>query len=318
MLWVFVLAALAALGLWLAHRFGVRFPGVEAPKVVTGFRRRARGIIFGKSSPYTVKYSPTKAEGHVAVWGGSGTGKTSAVLIPTLSAWDGHIFCIDIAGDISSNVDMPAKLEYRPDDPDSIPFNVFGTIDQCEEDSERWERLERLAFLILPDKPGGDGDGAAEFFRVEARKMLTAALICHHENGFDFIEICEKIVGASWRDFLNEIASQGNEKANQFIRSFSGASEKNNAGCKQALDTAVKLFATNENIKKTIRRPMDGEAFFAPRVLESNSVFVVVSDAKLALYAPLLQIITAQVLDYFSERPPKKTTKILIPSCREP
>ena len=37
-----------------------------------------------------------------------------------------------------------------------------------------------------------------------------------------------------------------------FISSFVGASEQNTAGCKQAADDALKLFAANEKIKNLV------------------------------------------------------------------
>lgn len=92
---------------------------------------------------------------------------------------------------------------------------------------------------------------------------------------------------------------------------FAGASEQNTAGCKQSADAVLKLFATNERVKRTIRRPYSQEVAFTPSRLEKNNVFVVVDDSKLKLYAPLLHIITAQSLEYFSNRSNDSKTTIL-------
>ena len=46
-------------------------------------RDSAEGIVFGMEKRNLV-YSPTNAEGHISDFGGSGVGKTSAILIPTL------------------------------------------------------------------------------------------------------------------------------------------------------------------------------------------------------------------------------------------
>ena len=74
-------------------------------KVKGSFKRNASGVIFGKSHG---KYicSPEQEEGHIFVNGPSGTGKTSALLIPTLRHWHGTSFTVDISGDISRNVEM--------------------------------------------------------------------------------------------------------------------------------------------------------------------------------------------------------------------
>ena len=71
----------------------------------------AHGIIFGIKNKFKL-YSPESEEGHVLVVGGSGLGKTSALLIPTLNSWHGTSFTIDISGDICKNVNMPNKLVF--------------------------------------------------------------------------------------------------------------------------------------------------------------------------------------------------------------
>ena len=77
-----------------------------------GLRKKAHGVIFGKKGMKLV-YSPENAEGHIGVFSASGTGKTSAVGIPTLRAWRGTSYTIDISGDICKNCqNMSNKLIY--------------------------------------------------------------------------------------------------------------------------------------------------------------------------------------------------------------
>lgn len=84
--------------------------------------------------------------------GPSGTGKTSALLIPTLRSWQGTALVVDISGDISANVGMPNKIIFDPTAKDCVPYDVFASIDAAPDESERQERLEQLAYLLLPDK----------------------------------------------------------------------------------------------------------------------------------------------------------------------
>ena len=58
-----------------------------------------------------------------------------------------------------------------------------------------------------------------------------------------------------WKELFNMIDETNNFNAIQYINSFAGGNEKNTAGCKQAVDKVLKLFATNEKVKKTLRRP---------------------------------------------------------------
>ena len=285
------------------------FPNPFAKKnLVYRHPAQAKGALFGKKFGLLV-YSPEQEEGHILVMGPSGTGKTSALLIPTLRSWQGTALVVDISGDISANVNTPNKIVFDPTSENCIPYDVFASIHAVPDDTERQERLEQLAYLLLPDKANDSEAGI--FFTKNGRKMITAALICYYGMGWEFIEICEHFLGNDWRSLLNDIAKQNNQTANMFISSFAGASEQNTAGCKQAADDALKLFATNEKIKNALRKVPSYEKAISPATLEASSVYIYIPDEKLKIYGDLLRIITAQSMEYFSSRPPENKQTIL-------
>lgn len=269
---------------------------------------QARGILFGKKLSL-LAYSPEQDEGHILVMGPSGTGKTSALLIPTLRSWQGTALVVDISGDISANVNTPNKIIFDPTAENCIPYDVFASINAVTDETERQERLEQLAYLLLPDKANDSEAGI--FFCKNGRKMITAALICYYGMGWGFVQICEFFLGHDWRGLLNDIVKQQNPIANMFISSFVGASEQNTAGCKQAADDALKLFATNEKIKNALRKVPSYEKAISPATLETSSVYIYIPDEKLKIYGDLLRIITAQSMEYFSSRPPENKQTIL-------
>ena len=261
--------------------------------------KNACGIIFGKLGKLLV-CSPENEEGHVAIFGGTGLGKTLAILVQTLRIWLGTAFVIDIAGDICKNVNMPNKLIYEPENPESTPYNIFAEVDETEDKDEQNELLATMAYLLMPDER--KDNSTSIFFKTEGRKMLTAALIAFYHAGHDFIDICKIIVRSDWETLLYGITAQKNDKANDFISGFEGTKAENTAGCKQALEKAIKLFAFSVKLKRNIRRPKPGEQHFSPDKLEKYNVFVILKDDKLKVYAPLLNVITAQSLNYMSKR----------------
>ena len=285
------------------------FPNPFAKKnLVYRHPAQAKGILFGKKFGL-LAYSPEQDEGHILVLGPSGTGKTSALLIPTLRSWQGTALVVDISGDISANVNTPNKIVFDPTSKSCIPYDVFASINVVTDDTERQERLEQLAYLLLPDKANDSEAGI--FFCKNGRKMITAALICYYGMGWGFVEICEFFLGHDWRSLLNDIAKQQNPIANMFISSFAGASEQNTAGCKQAADDALTLFATNEKIKNALRKSASYEQSISPATLETSSIYIYIPDEKLKIYGDLLRIITAQSMEYFSSRPPENKQAIL-------
>ena len=58
-------------------------------------KEKAQGVLLGKKFGL-LAYSPEQDEGHILVMGPSGTGKTSALLIPTLRSWQGTALVVDI------------------------------------------------------------------------------------------------------------------------------------------------------------------------------------------------------------------------------
>ena len=276
--------------------------------IVYRHKEKAQGVLLGKKFGL-LAYSPEQDEGHILVMGPSGTGKTSALLIPTLRSWQGTALVVDISGDISANVHTENKIIFDPTAADCIPYDVFASIDAAPDDTERQERLEQLAYLLLPDKANDSEAGV--FFTKNGRKMITAALICYYGMGWGFVEICEFFLGHDWRSLLNDIAKQQNPIANMFISSFAGASEQNTAGCKQAADDALKLFATNEKIKNALRKSASYEQSISPATLETNSIYVYIPEEKLEIYGDLMRIITAQSMEYFSSRPKENKQMIL-------
>lgn len=273
---------------------------------------RVHGIIFGRNGK-KVLYSQTGKEQHTFVCAGTGKGKTSSLLIPTLRSWTGSSLTIDISGDISKNCpNMEDKLVYEPEDPDTLPYDVFSVIDKMKDEDKQNEALCQLAILLLPEKPQMNDN--ALFFLKNGRKILSASLICFYHQNLDFCEICRKVVSSSWQTLFNEIDDSGNQEAVMYINGFVGANEANTAGCYQSAVDAVSLFATNVNVRNSVRRPDKGEMSLQPDCIEMNNIFVIVQDEKLELYSPLMNIIVSQFMQYISSRvvDKKKSKTILL------
>ncbi len=275
----------------------------------TGKFSDADGIIFGKPNKKEDKvlYSPAEAEGHILVTGGSGTGKTSCVLINCLNAWNKRntkntSFVIDISGDINTNVNMPNKLIYEPRDPKSAPYNIFGYIDRLETNEEKVLQLDKLALLILGESDAGATD-AGSYYKNSAQNLLQGALIAFYGMGMDFIEICKKINTQTCNNLLNDIDATMNEDAIARINDFVGMDDIALANIKQTLGRMLSIFIRDPYLQKNIRRPNEGEEAFEPAAIETHNCFIMVPDEDLSYYRQLMQVLTAQTLNYFKGRP---------------
>lgn len=273
-------------------------------------RAKAEGIVFGSVAPGLLACSPSNEEGHIFVMGGSGSGKTSALLIPTLRTWTGGAFIIDISGDISYNCDTPDKMIFAPDDICTIPYNIFAPIDALGDRHDTNTALEQLAHILLPTPI--NGSDATIYFTTEGRKILTAALISGYHSNKDFIAICDDIVNNSYISLFRMIDASGVAEAKTILNSFEGCNEKNIAGAMQNAANAVSIFSRDFRLRNAIRRPYPAEEFYTPGCMEDSQVFVTIPDNKLDIWAPLLHLITAQTLQYIGNRPLDDDRPILI------
>lgn len=260
------------------------------------------GFTFGRKGGEKV-YLPCDAEGHIAVFGGSGEGKTSALLIPSLRAWSGSFFCIDISGDISKNVPCENKIILSPDDPEhSVIYNVFDEIDRAEDPDERRALLEQLTFSILPLAP--KATSAERYFTETARKILLASFVAFYDRGLDFCEIMRVVFMNSPKGLFQLISAQENQRAIGYIQTLAQENEKNIAGAKSTLDENIKLFSDYRKMERILRRPSSAaEPYLAPSDLESSHIFLVVPDKKQEFYGLFCNIVVAQMLDYIGQRP---------------
>lgn len=274
--------------------------------------RKPRGIVFGKKR---CKYvcSPEKQEGHVAVFGGSGSGKTSGLLIPTLRAWRGNSFVIDISGDIEKNVpaytgdlsDMRPKAIISLLGGNKGSWDVLRSVDAQNAMQGKIDALISLSFAILPSKQ--TSDDTSEFYQQESRKLLQASLISAYFSGDnpDFVDICKEIMELSSEALIEKCVNSDMEAAVMLASGFVGINERTLSATKQEVDKALSPFVLNESIKNSLKR--NG---FNPSDIEKKSIYLVIPD-DIDVFAPLLRLVTGQMLSYLANRQ-KDTPKVLL------
>lgn len=277
-------------------------------------QEKAHGIVLGRLGKY-ILYSPIYEEGHAIVLGSSGSAKTTSILLPTLYSWNQGFFTIDISGDISNNISnnnlLFPSLIYDPLQADSnVVYNPFWKLDKLKNRDLINEELTKIAYILLPDKSQSD---TTKWFDDGGRSILVAALICFYHNGFDFIDICHEITDNDYQRLFNTIDQNNNEAAIKEINQFAGMSEKNISGCMQSAQSAVKLFTSPIISRKISRHIHYGEAKLTPESIESNRIFFRIPDSKKEVYAPLIELVVSQLLDYISDRPDENIkNKVLI------
>ena len=269
-------------------------------------KSKAQGIIFGKAYGFFLAVSDCKSEGHIGVLCGSGIGKTSSILIPTLQSWtsdnNNSSFVIDISGDIEKNIKTNNKLVFDVDNPTTIPYDVFSSIDKLMDKDEQIEALQQLGILLRPITQADIKSGGGKYYAEGAQCIIQAMLITGYFHGADFCQICEMICSCTQQQIISDINNVGETDAIKIITPYTAETDLVD-GCYNAARKAVRLFATNKKIKNCVRRPNIKEKSFSPSEIEHTNCFIKLPHNRLKLYEPLTHIIVAQTLDFFMSRP---------------
>lgn len=265
-------------------------------------RSQAHGVIFGKEKKTSndVVFSKENEEGHILVVGGSGSGKTSAGVIPTLQSMspDTCCFCIDVAGDISTHISSSNKKIFDIHSPESADFNFFEEIDGTDYLQEKEALLTELASLIVSvDERSSDVE---RYYNQCAQTILKSAFLAFYEDfrkEDDYCKIFDFIAEKSWKQLFSAIDRGNSETAKKLISSFAN-NDKLNAESYATLLRHIELFVCDSALRQHLRRD---EAISA-KDINDKQIFVVIREYELSKYAPLLKLMTAQMLQTIRKR----------------
>lgn len=282
------------------------------------------GIFYGYKLD-KIAFSPTDEEDHICVFGGTGSGKSTALVIPTLIAWsrskNDTFFCIDIverSTDNSSNkysladtVSCKNKVVFEMLNSKSVPYDIFYMIDRENDVEKKEQMIEDICDILIPENV--NLDGASKFFHEGARDMLKAGFVAYYFDGLDFCEICTKIANQDVNTFLFDVYSKDSMKARSFIEQFKGMKDTEKAGCYSETLKAIKLFVDTKHntLCSTLKRAKNDEKSLNVLSLEKCNIFVVVPDNQIQKNQVALRLVTAQFLNYFASRDLNKKSRIL-------
>lgn len=284
----------------------------KSPISVTGTKADIVGLYLGVVQRTKYAFLAAAKEFHSLILGESGSGKSSAIIIPTLDHWPGGGFVLDCEGDLTMYAHCKSSKLWSPVIT-GRPYNIFGQIDRLSSVREQNEALAGLAHLLISDV-GDDASEAARYFCEAARAFLTAGLIVLYHRGLDFCDACTAICSLDGVEFLSKIKQSGNEVAIRYVKAYMGSGERNIGSCMTSCCNPIKIFATLDCLRETVRRPAPGEDCFEVTMVEETNVFAYIPRQDLALYSPLLRVVLGQVLNHLEGRvySPDKAPVLLV------
>ena len=265
-------------------------------------RSQAHGVIFGKEKITSKKvfFSQENESGHVLIVGGTGSGKTTAGIIPVINSMsqDTCCFCIDVAGDISNHVKSVNKKIFDLHSPETSNFNFFSEIDITDNLQEKETLLLELASLIVVvDERSSDVE---RYYNQSAQTILKSAFLAFYEDFKDKDDYCtlfDFIAQKSWKQLFKEIDKSNSATAKKIISSFAN-NDKLNAESYATLLREIEMFVCDPVLRPHLRR---NEAISAQDI-NNKQIYVVIREHEVTKYAPLLKLMTAQVLQNIRKR----------------
>ena len=265
--------------------------------------KQPEGILFGRQGGSYIR-KPISIDGHVLVIGGSGSGKSSASVIPTLLANpEVSVFALDIKGELSYKATKrtnPKVLAVNPSDRSSAGYDPLYMLTPESGEMQIYEtmRLISESLISLP------ADLKDPFWKTSARNLLTGLLIYYYKEGNNnFVGLVDQILGKPVKDSVKEIMEKADPTSaeRKYIVQFADLCEETMGGIESEMMTHLALFANDRNIRYALRdNPMKAN----PKMLNDGyCIYLAIQEHQLTSYYDFLQLVLNQMFFVLEQRP---------------
>lgn len=265
---------------------------------------------------YPVGKSQNK-DGHILVVGGSQTGKSSCIAIPTLSTWKGPIFAIDIKGELfeawnkyTRDHDRPAKCFEFTAEEGALHYDPFYRLREGDP-NDLVQNARELAQAIIP-VPSTVQD---PFWSQAAQNILTGLFLyvcglCAYDESTgqtvygSFNMAMEMLQSMPVWELIHEIGESDNILAKMHISQYQKieypAENKMLAGIGAELSNRVMTFATDSRIRAAFTT---GDHMLRWEDLEHTTVFLRIPEDKLDQWDRAITLMLTQLIRTLERRP---------------
>lgn len=276
--------------------------------------REPEGVILGKYKNQYVRIPLNKIL-HSCILGGSGSGKTSTVLLDTLLANfatgknDYQIFAIDIKGELNQKSCFTYDeniLIVNPSDRTSIGWDTYYRLHDNPSDDLIIEAIEEISqALIISTNPKDS------FFVENARSMFTGLLLYYFKQDESFTDSVNKILESEIKSLIAEIV-KGSEPSDlhyKYLAKFAGKDAESVVDCEVEMTTSLSVFSKSD-IRFCFRDNFQKASPYSFR--EGQSVFLAIPEHMLESYKTIMRLCTVQTLKELERRSEEETKPILL------
>jgi len=276
--------------------------GHNIPATLTFNYPQESAFVFGRTAAGKLVGKPLDEDGHIAIFGGSGSGKSTGIAIPNIYTWKGTIFSFDFKGDLIKWLGKRkrAKVLYLLSGAENLywydPFYALG-----HEGAEKLiQNARELAYAIIPLP-----HTVAEPFWIEAaRNILTGAIVYYYRLGKDFIDTMIEIKTTQMTSLLKKIAAD--KMAAICVDPDLGSDPKMAAGISMELHNHIDIFATDSLVQNILSSSeSDQREPITWADLEQSDVFIRIDQSMAEQWKSVMRLMIVQLIRILERRPEK-------------
>ncbi|MCL2400015.1 MAG: type IV secretory system conjugative DNA transfer family protein [Defluviitaleaceae bacterium] len=274
-------------------------------------RTAPRGFFFGeKDGDYIMRAenpdsSKGEKEGHILIVGGSGSGKSSCIAIPTLRLWQSPVLVVDIKGELYEKSHRTRRQWGNKQivlDPKARSHYGYEPFIFIRVSSNPYAEAKDLSEILIPIPPQ-----TLDPNWLEGARSILRACIFHFYEDYTFLEMVEKLSFMTSKTVIKMLFDSDRPHVKQLISRFVELSEKQLGGYYEPFGKALEPFGHDENIKYILSR----EDNVSPNDLEKgHDIFIIPPD--LSAFHPILNLIISQFLINFKNRIVNNSTKHIL------
>lgn len=289
LLWLFMYARRLARPSEEAAHLGKEKHMYPAPPEQMLFKQPT-GFTFGK---YGRKYvcRPIEAPGNILILGGTGTGKSSALIIPYLleqkKAGGCHNLIVDIKGELRDLTQMPGdgSIVVDPTDRRSYGIDPFWGLTPDSSPQDIFEVCQLVAVSLIPAKDGKDA-----FWTTSAQQMLLGFLLYlyKYQDMRNLTDMLTYILSHPVEELAEEVLTTALPGSDEYMATI-------DFGANAAKDTVSGIFS---NLKQTIFPLVSDKNVayclgnnpdkFRPDMILTGDVYLCIPQNKLEQYGRLV------------------------------
>lgn len=282
----------------------IRYQGIPPHELVFDPHSEKAFFCFGSDGLDKYVGKEARADGHILVLGGSGSGKTTGIALPTLQTWKGPIFTFDFKGDLTAwakEMGRAPKVLYLLDGWENDFF--FDPYDLLRKGGENHviENAREIAEALIPSYSENEQE---TFWIYAARGLLSAAIVYYFRLGLDFIETMLLIKRQSTDELVQTI--RGDELAIMCLLGDLLGSKEETAGISTEIHNHILDFVSSSIVINALSTsPAEHKGLITLEDLAHEDIFIQIDQSRVPQWNGLIRLILVQLIKTLERRPEK-------------